>query len=164
MNAILKSLSAIVLAFAASFAHASYDDVAMIKSVDPIYTEQMQQQQVCSGPTIQTADNRSNAGSVIGGIAGALLGSHVGGGNGRLAATAAGAVVGAITGDRMDNRPTMYQQQQSCHWEQVRAAPRVTGYLVKYEYQGREFQTTMPYNPVQNGNNTMRVAISVSPR
>lgn len=164
MKSIAKILTASVLAITASFAQAGYDDVATIKSVEPIYSEQMQQQQVCNGPTMQMADARSNTGSVIGGIAGALLGSRVGGGNGRLAAAAAGAALGAITGDRMDNRQPMSSGQQSCHWEMVPGTPRITSYLVTYEYQGHLFQSQMQYNPIQNGGNTMHVAITATPR
>ncbi|MCU6502016.1 glycine zipper 2TM domain-containing protein [Rugamonas sp. A1-17] len=166
MNSFAKIMTTAALLATASFAQAAFDDVAVVKNVEPIYTEQMQQQQqqVCNGPAMQMADSRSNTGSVLGGIAGALLGSRIGNGNGRMAATAAGAALGAITGDRVDNRQTVGSGQQSCHWESVPGSSRVTSYLVTYEYQGHLFQSTMQYNPLQNGSNMIHVAVMATPR
>lgn len=93
--------------------------------------------------------NRNTGASIIGAIAGGLLGSTVGKGNGRVAAAAVGAATGAVVGsrwnngDRYSNAP---QQVERCrttdHMSQV-----VDGYDVRYRFQGREFQTQLPYNP-----------------
>lgn len=45
-----------------------------------------------------------NAGTVIGGVIGAVAGNQVGGGNGNTLATVAGAVGGAAIGTTVDNR------------------------------------------------------------
>lgn len=164
MNSIAKIITTVALLATASFAHAAFDDVAIVKNVEPIYSEQMQQQQVCNGPVMLMAESRSNTGSVLGGIAGALLGSRIGNGNGRMAATAAGAALGAITGDRVDNRQMPTSGQQNCHWETTQGSSRVTSYLVTFEYQGHLFQSTMLYNPLQNGSNMIHVAIMATPR
>jgi outer membrane lipoprotein SlyB len=52
-----------------------------------------------------TNDNRSglNAGTVIGGVIGAVAGNQVGGGNGNTLATVAGAGVGAVIGTNVEN-------------------------------------------------------------
>jgi outer membrane lipoprotein SlyB len=54
-----------------------------------------------------------NAGTVIGGIAGAVVGNQVGGGNGNTLATVAGAVGGAAIGQGIgnNNRDQMYAIQ-----------------------------------------------------
>lgn len=165
MKNFAKTLISVMFAVACSMAHASYDDMANVKNVTPIYSEQMQQQQVCTTSSYQQPSERSNAGAAIGGLAGALLGNGVGGGNGRIAATAVGAIIGAISGDRVDNRQQVSSNMgTNCHWEQVQGQPRITGYLVTFEYQGRVFQNTMPYDPTQNGGGNIRVAVSVVPR
>jgi uncharacterized protein YcfJ len=74
----------------------------------------------------------------------------VGRGDGRIVATALGAATGAIVGDRIDNddRPYGYRPRQvercrvSDNWRQV-----LTGYNVVYRYQGRDYATTLPYDP-----------------
>lgn len=48
-----------------------------------------------------TNSPNANAGTIIGGIAGAVLGSTIGGGSGRAAATVLGAVGGAVVGNRL---------------------------------------------------------------
>jgi surface antigen len=45
--------------------------------------------------------NKPMAGSVIGGIGGALLGSSIGGGSGRVISTAAGAILGGLVGQEV---------------------------------------------------------------
>ena len=71
----------------------------------------------CSGD----AGRKETAGTVIGGVAGAVLGSQVGGGSGRLVATAVGTLAGAFIGneigkslDRADQL-AMAQAEQKAH-------------------------------------------------
>ncbi|MFD2274579.1 glycine zipper 2TM domain-containing protein [Undibacterium arcticum] len=114
-----------VLPFASSFA-ASFDDIARVINVTPNQERYVQQQQVCDSANIpvsyQGSSDRSAGGSIIGGVAGALLGNQIGGGNGRTVATAVGAIAGAMTGDRLDNRGNGYhgEPSRSCHWEKQR--------------------------------------------
>lgn len=102
-------------------------------------------------------DGRSNTGAVVGGIAGGLLGSTVGGGNGKVAAAAVGAIVGAISGDRLDNRSSHQNQvvQAACQGSYV---TQVTGYLVTFDYQGRQGQKRVQYEP----GNTIAVTVSIN--
>ena len=46
-------------------------------------------------------NNRGTAGTVIGGVAGAVLGNQIGSGGGRAAATVLGALGGAVVGNRV---------------------------------------------------------------
>jgi surface antigen len=67
------------------------------------------------------AGQKETAGTVLGGVAGAVLGSQVGGGSGRLIATAVGTLAGAMIGneigkslDRADQL-AMTQAEQQAH-------------------------------------------------
>lgn len=102
--------------------------------------------------------NRSATGAIVGGVAGALLGSQVGGGSGNRAATAAGGIAGALIGDRIanPNQQAAPQQVQRCR-DVANYRDVVRGYNVTYRYNGREFTTTLPYDP----GSTVRVGVSV---
>ena len=101
------------------------------------------------------APQRSLGGAVIGGVAGGLLGNTVGRGSGRVAAAAIGAGVGAIVGDRVDNdrgygnrgrERVETRPVERCvtvdNWQQIPA-----GYLVNYEYNGRQYSTVTDQDP-----------------
>lgn len=67
------------------------------------------------------AGQKETAGTVIGGVAGAVLGSQIGGGSGRLVATAVGTLAGAFIGneigrslDRAD-KLAMAEAEQKAH-------------------------------------------------
>lgn len=125
------------------------------------------QQQDCNQPlqTQQYQPERSNVGGVLGGIAGALIGSQVGGGNGRIAAAAVGSVVGALSGDRIDNRNSQQNIQPASYSNtssncSTRYVSQFGGYLVTFEYNGRQGQKRLSYDPGQ----TVRVLVSVDPQ
>jgi len=116
------------------------------------------------------------AGSMIlGGLLGAAVGNQIGRGDGRRAATVAGVLIGSALGHdaaaRRDYRDTRYYASQVSEpareytvercdvryqesWEQ-----RVDGYRVAYEYNGRRFETRMPYDPGER----VRVRVDVFP-
>lgn len=95
-------------------------------------------------------DGNSAGSAILGAIAGGLLGSTVGKGDGRVAAAAVGAATGAVVGDRWSKSGTRYesvpQQVERCRvqddYRQV-----VTGYDVRYRFEGREYTTRLPYDP-----------------
>lgn len=144
----------------------NYEDRARVISVAPQFERVNQPRQECRTEyvreTYYEAPQRSLGGAVIGGVAGGLLGSTIGRGNGRVAAAAVGAGVGAIVGDRVDNNRQGYGRErvatrpvESCvtvdRWSQVPA-----GYMVNYEYNGRQYSTITErdpgrYIPVQVG-------------
>lgn len=139
------------VAAAASIGAASAKDViATITSVSPIYSDRVQHQQVCDLVYDQPQQvGAVNPGSVIGGIAGALLGSQAGGGNGKLALTALGAVTGAMTGDRVMQQERS-QPLQLCRVVQ-RVEQQISSYRVTYQYQQETYQSVLPYDPSRGG-------------
>ena len=136
----------------------NYEDRARVISVAPQFERVNQPRQECRTEYVREsyyeAPQRSIGGAVIGGVAGGLLGSTIGRGNGRVAAAAVGAGVGAIVGDRVDNNRynnrgyelVATRPVESCetvdNWSQVPA-----GYLVNYEYNGRQYSTVTERDP-----------------
>ena len=137
-----------------------FEDTGRVVRVTPMLEQVNFPRQECRTEYVQVAPQRSAGGSIIGGIAGALLGNQVGGGSGRVAATAAGAIGGAIVGDRVDNNGAGMQEQavRQCrtvdHWES-----RNNGYEVTYDYRGRNYTSVMGQDPGQR----VRLRVSVEP-
>jgi uncharacterized protein YcfJ len=52
---------------------------------------------------VQSSQNRSYGGAVLGGVTGGVVGNQIGKGHGKDVATAVGAAIGAIVGDNIDN-------------------------------------------------------------
>ena len=101
--------------------------------------------------------NRSATGGIVGGVAGAVLGGQVGGGTGNKAATAAGGIAGVVIGDRVAN-PDQPRTEQVERCRQVDATREVIkGYNVTYRYNGRDINTTLPYQP----GSTVRVGVGI---
>ena len=180
MNAtqLKKSVSLLTVLFAAStsamadhnddYSNGKYQDYARVRNVTPEYQRVNSPRQECNNEYIRgtgygrerVSSDRSYTGTVIGGIAGALVGSRFGKGNGNTAATAAGAIAGAVIGDKVqannanndryahndDGDDDRGREVQRCHtvdnWEN-----RLTGYRVVYEYAGRSYTTVMPNEP-----------------
>lgn len=125
-----------------------YTDTAKVVSSRPIYQSYTTQEcrTVTTAPQPQAQGERQMGGSILGGVAGALLGSQVGQGNGKVAAGALGAIAGAIAGDRIQNNPAQAapQSQQVCHDVQRQ---EISGYEVHYIYAGHRASTVMSYPP-----------------
>jgi uncharacterized protein YcfJ len=134
-----------------------YQDRARVLSVTPQIQRVNTPTQECRTEYVRESvyenRNRSNTGAIIGGVAGGLLGSTVGRGNGRVATAAIGAGLGAIVGDRYDNdrrydgrERVVMRPVDRCvtvdHWADV-----TTGYLVSYEYNGRQYSTVTDRDP-----------------
>jgi uncharacterized protein YcfJ len=142
-------LAALPLAQAGDF-----EDFGRVVRVQP-RTEQVRvPRQECRTEYVQAQvqPQRGAGGTVIGGIAGALLGSQVGGGNGKVAATAAGAIAGALVGDHVendgrDNGPQVQEQavRQCRNVDAVET--RNAGYEVTYEYRGHSYTEVMNRDP-----------------
>lgn len=153
------------VAAAASLGASAKEVLANITNVAPIYTDRVLQQHVCDLVYVDQPQQIGavNPGSVIGGIAGALLGSQGGGGNGKLALTALGAVTGAMTGDRIAQQQRN-QPQQQCRAVQ-RVEQQISSYRVTYEYQQETYQSIVPYDPSRGGAvTTIPVQMSLSLR
>ena len=134
-----------------------YADRARVISASPQFERVNQTRQQCRTEYVRETyydqPQRSYGGAIIGGVAGGLLGNTIGRGSGRVAAAAVGAGVGAIMGDRYDNRGNYQGRErvesrpvERCvmvdNWNQVPA-----GYLVNYEYNGRQYSTITQSDP-----------------
>jgi uncharacterized protein YcfJ len=147
-------------------AHATeFEEFGRVVRVTPQVEQVNRPRQECRNEVVQVQQpqQRGMGGSIVGGLAGALLGSQVGGGSGRTVATAAGAIAGAVTGDRMENdgnnggvvqQQTVRQCRTVDHW-----VSQNNGYEVTYDYRGRNYTTTMSYDPGER----VRLRVSVEP-
>jgi uncharacterized protein YcfJ len=127
---------------------------ARVLSSTPVYDTVNEPRRECwtetTGYESRSYRDGSNGGAILGAIAGGLIGSTVGKGDGRVAAAAVGAATGAVVGDRMDGSGTRYEsrprQVERCRvrddYRQV-----LTGYDVRYRFEGREYSTRLPYDP-----------------
>jgi len=139
--------------------HDNYEDRGRVTNVTQQFERVNSPRQECRTEYVREsyyeAPQRSLGGAVIGGVTGGLLGSTIGRGNGRVAAAAVGAGVGAIVGDRVDNdrgynnrgrERVETRPVESCvtvdNWQQIPA-----GYLVNYDYNGRQYSTVTDRNP-----------------
>ena len=128
---------------------------ARVLSSVPVYETINEPRRECWTETVgyETRSYRdgSNAGgAILGAIAGGLIGSTVGKGDGKVAAAAVGAATGAVVGDRWNKNGTRYesvpQQVERCRTDDdIRRV--VTGYDVRYRFDGREYGTRLPYDP-----------------
>ncbi len=160
-------------AFALPLAQAGdFDDFGHVVRVQPRVEQINRPRQECRTeyvqvPVRQRREERGAGGSILGGIAGAVIGNQVGGGNGRIAATAAGAIAGAVIGDRAENEgretaappQTSEQAVRQCRtvdaWES-----RTTGYDVTYEFRGHSYTSVMAYDPGQR----VKLRVTVEPQ
>jgi uncharacterized protein YcfJ len=127
---------------------------AKVLASTPVYETINEPRRECWTETVgyetRSAREGGAGGAVLGAIAGGLIGSTVGKGDGRVAAAAVGAATGAVVGDRMQQGSTRYesvpQQVERCqthdNFRQV-----ISGYDVRYRFEGREYATRLPYDP-----------------
>ena len=128
---------------------------ARVISSTPIYDTVNEPRRECWTETVgyesrSYRDGNGGGGAILGAIAGGLLGSTVGKGDGRVAAAAVGAATGAVVGDRWNDGGVRYEsrprQVERCrvedNYRQV-----LSGYDVRYRFQGREYSTRLPYDP-----------------
>lgn len=134
----------------------NYEDRGRVTSVTPQFERVNTPRQECRTEyvreSVYESRDRSFGGAIIGGVTGGLLGNTIGRGKGRIAAAAVGAGLGAIVGDRVDNGNNRGRERietrpvESCvtvdNWSQVPA-----GYLVNYEYNGRQYSTVTSQDP-----------------
>lgn len=159
-----KSVLAVsVSLLALSGATAQAQEIARVMSATPVMQQVAVPRQVCTTQqvTVNQPGGTSGAGAVIGGVAGGALGNQVGHGSGRAAATVLGVIGGAVLGNTIEGNqaPTsQVQNVQNCTM-QTFYENRTSGYSVRYEYAGREYQTQMPYDP----GSSIRVQVQVMP-
>ena len=137
--------------------------MARVMSATPVVQQVAVPRQVCINQqvVVNQPGGTSGAGAVIGGVAGGVLGNQVGHGGGRAAATVLGVVGGAVLGNTIEGNQASnarVQDVQNCT-TQTFYENRISGYNVRYEYAGREYQTQMPYDPGPS----IRVQVQVTP-
>jgi uncharacterized protein YcfJ len=141
-----------------AYADDNYDDRARVISVTPQLQRVNNPRQECRTEYVRESyyenRERSNTGAIIGGLTGGLVGSRFGGGNGRIATAALGAGLGAIVGDRYDNNGRDSRGRERVESRPVERCVTVdnyqnvpAGYLVNYEYNGRQYSTVTDRDP-----------------
>lgn len=175
---ILSAAVAMSLAGAAHAGHGNgrYDDgfadYARVEHVEPIVREVRisEPRKECWQEEVRYLERpgfvQSNVGLLVGGTLGALIGGEIGHGSGRKIATIGGGLLGAAAGHGYQNRnyPPRYNEHVSyedrCRTiDNFYTEERIEGYDVTYRYQGKRFQTQLPYDP----GSRIRVGVDVRP-
>lgn len=141
-----------------AYADDNYDDRARVISVTPQLQRVNNPRQECRTEYVRESyyenRDRSNTGAIIGGLTGGLVGSRFGGGKGRIATAVLGAGLGAIVGDRYDNNDLNGRGRERVESRPVERCVSVdnwqnvpAGYLVNYEYNGRQYSTVTDRDP-----------------
>jgi len=151
-----------------------YVDWAPVLSSTPVFQRVSQPRQECWNETVTTNEVRRSAdvplGAIVGGIAGGVLGHQIGSGRGNDVATVAGAIAGTVVGNNLDqnNRnstttvtPTT-RDVQRCRTVQG-FADVIQGFDVRYQYNGREYVTRLPYDPGERVRLSVNVAVDDGP-
>ena len=182
------ALASTLGAFANTASAQAYGDVARVISAAPIYDRVAAPQRECRTEQVTAYEERRSVrepepresggigpGTVIGAIVGGVIGHQFGGSSaGRDHGTAAGAIVGGLVGNQVDRdsgdgyrtasrdvtveRVPVTREVQRCD-EVAQTRERLVGYDVRYEYNGHEFRTRLPYDP----GNEIPVNVEVRP-
>lgn len=122
-------------------------EVGRVISSTPVIQQIAVPRQVCSTQQVTSPGAKSGAGAVMGAIAGGAIGNNIGDGAGRAVATMIGLVGGAMLGDRVEGAPAaQVQNVQSCS-TQTFYENRTVSYNVVYEFNGKQYQVSMPTDP-----------------
>ena len=127
-----------------------HEDRARVLDSHPIYGAAGEHEECWNDQTHAYERHHIGAGTVIGAIAGGVIGHQFGSGHGNTAATAAGAIGGGLVGNHIDrNRAENDQPNERCRTvrDDSDNSRDVTGYDVRYEYHGRQYQTRLDHDP-----------------
>lgn len=151
----------------------AYGDTARVISATPVYERVSTPRRECRVEQVSAYEERRTvreperregigAGTVLGAIIGGVVGHQFGNSTGgRDHGTAAGAVVGGLIGNQVErdndgyrtasrevyvDRVPVTRDVERCD-NVADAREIVVGYDVRYEYNGREFRTRLPYDP-----------------
>jgi len=143
-------------------------DYAKVLQVQPLVTrvkvstptrECWEEQVVQAAPRSQP----NPAGAIIGGLIGGVIGNQFGSGHGNNAMTMAGIAVGSTIGSTVGRTAasgTVSYPVERCETRnRVSYQERINGYSVTYKYQGRVYNTRMPYDPGKR----LKVRVDVRP-
>lgn len=106
----------------------------------------------------------NGAATLLGGVIGGLVGSQFGGGNGKKVLAITGAMVGASIANQASRRrhetyASHHAPQRCTTVTQSRRVETITGYSVRYHYQGQEFVKRVEEHP----GDRIRVRVDVTP-
>ena len=170
------------VAVPATFASESYTDRARVVSVRPIQDRIPVSREECWNDVQRGYEERQvtrtdtgaaiGPGTVLGAVIGGVIGHQFGNSSGgRDRGTAAGAIVGGLVGNQVD-RDQRGEPSRSTEVERVPVERNVErcrtvnetreatlGYVVTYEYGGRQFSTRLDRDPGRN----LRVNVVVEP-
>ncbi len=159
----LITLLALFPAWAVAGADYQWADVL---DVEPVYetVRRIEPVQACRDERVRhRLGGHSATPPILGAIIGAALGNAVGH---KKANKRIGAVAGAILGGSIgadigrSSRPGGYRTETVCEWhEEVREEERLTGYHVRYQYNGTVYATRMRNHP----GDQIRVRVRVTP-
>ena len=182
------ALASTLAAFANAASAQTYGDVARVISASPIYDRAAVPRRECRTEQVTAYEERRavrapeprdsggiGAGTVIGAIVGGVIGHQFGGSSaGRDHGTAAGAIVGGLVGNQVDRdsdpgyrgesrdvaveRVPVTREVQRCD-DLEESRERIVGFDVRYEYNGHELRTRLPYDP----GNQIPVNVEVRP-
>lgn len=130
---------------------AQAQEVGRVISSTPVIQQVAVPRQVCTQQplVVQQQPATSGGGAVIGAVVGGLAGNQIGGGSGRAAATALGVLGGALLGNSVEGNQAQAAQVQNVQQctTQTFYENRTTGYNVRYEFNGKEYNVQLPYDP-----------------
>jgi uncharacterized protein YcfJ len=128
---------------------AAAQEVGQVLSSTPVIQQVAVPRQVCTqGYVAPQPQATSGGGGLLGAIIGAGVGSAIGHGAGTAAAMGVGTIAGAIIGNNVEaNNNARYAQAVPTCTTETTYENRTVAYNVTYEYQGRQYQTQMPYDP-----------------
>ena len=172
---VLAGAIALACGFSGAASAQAYGDVARVVSATPIVERvsiprhdcRVEQASGYEERRVRPADDYRRAGNdglgagaILGAIVGGVIGHQFGNSSGgRDHGTAAGAIVGGLIGNSVERdaeaaaprdavveRTPITRELQRCQ-DVPDSRERIVGYDVRYEYNGREFRTRMPYDP-----------------
>ncbi|HWI82267.1 glycine zipper 2TM domain-containing protein [Ramlibacter sp.] len=148
-NLVLLSTMGLLAAGGATIANAQ--ELGRVLSATPVIQQVAVPRQVCTTQpmAVQQPGGTTGTGAVIGGLAGGVIGNQIGHGGGRAAATALGVIGGALLGNNVEGNQAQAAQVQNVQQctTQTSYENRTSGYNVRYEYAGKEYQVQLPYDP-----------------
>ena len=167
LTSLLSASIVLVTSHSLSENNFHYDYATVLQS-KPVYriVEVTKEERKCRTEEVvyQQRHKKASGGSLIGGILGAAVGHAIGhNSKHRSGATVAGALVGAsIGGDSNRNHRVSEKKILENHcrlvptsWEEE----RIIGYNVVYRYNGRTFETRLPFEP----SDSLKIRVVMTP-
>jgi uncharacterized protein YcfJ len=130
--------------------YGQYTQYARVISAYPVYERISLRRPVesCHFETYETHHQGSPGGIIVGGLIGATIGNGLSHGQGP--ATIMGQIVGEAIGSEVtrNNHRVVYHEEKVCSTDYHRQyEERLVGYDVRYDYQGRIYQTRTKHHP-----------------